>query len=245
MNEKVDLWGDTKLLPNGRLVGHPGVHGHATMEPEWVNWSAENPFDCDEQELKLIESFMSGSSKAQAARDAGYTGKFPTRWARDVMRRENVQNEMKRQSTGQSKDIMYDPNKVLHGLVMIAEANMVDAFVASTRGKIKLANLANLPVSLKYAIKSIKFSQHGMCTIELHDKLRALTKLGEFFNMWGPESSRGGAGAAGAGGQVLEEQIVFEKRMNEIGEVISGRIDRVIRRFDDRNDPPTIEQSVD
>ncbi len=234
------------LVPKGRIIGEPGMHAVSLMDPDWAGWSKENPFQLSHMELGMVTAVMGGTTKKQAAIETGYQGKHPARYGHEVMLRERVQNEMKRQANTQSRDITYDPAKVLHCLVMIAEADIVDALICGEGAKkLKLTNLRNLPPAVKYAIKSIKFSQSGQVTIELHDKLRALRMIGEFFNMWGAESGRGSAGDSASAGEVIDETIVYERRMDQIGEVIRGRIDRTIRKFENGNNPRSIEQPVD
>jgi hypothetical protein len=235
-----------ELLPKGQIIGEPGIHAVSLMDPDWAGWSRENPFQCSALELGMVASVMDGMTKKKAALDAGYEGNYPTRYGREVLMRERVQQEMKRQANTQARDITYDPAKVLHCLVMIAEADIVDALIHSqTTAKLKLTNLANLPQAVKYAIKSIKFSPSGQVKIELHDKLRALRMIGEFFNMWGAESGRGGGGDGAGAAEVIDETIVYERRMDKIGEVIRGRIDRTIRKFERGDDARTVEQPID
>lgn len=237
---------ESDLLPNGEVKVDPGKHAQSVMDPDWASDSSTNPFDCTPEEIQIIASLMGGATKKQAGIDAGYTGRYPTRWVASVMMRDHVQNEMQRHTRVEAQGLTYDPAKVLHRLVMIAEANTVDALIVNRKAtKLRLANLANLPEPLKYAIKTITFSESGMVKIEFYDKLKALDLIGRFFNMWSPDSARGGAGA-GEGGQVIEEHIVYEKRMDQIGEVIHGRIDRVIRNFEAHRDiPRTPEPTVD
>ena len=248
------------FIQSGKIA-EPGRDSFSIMHPDWAGWSRDNPFQCSQRELKLVASYMSGETKKQAAIDGGYTGNNPSRYGREVMMRERVRQEITRQANKQARDITYDPAKVLHCLVMIAEANLVDGIMYTKNGvKPKLRDLSTMPPEVKYAIKSVKIGKNGTLTIELHDKIQALRMLGEFFNMWGSDRGRGAGPEKGEGGEALNEAIVFERRMDEIGEVIRDRIDRTITKFErergngapkgvaefeHRDNPSTLEHTVD
>ena len=237
MNDEDDL------LPQGELIGEPRNHSMALMG---LDHSDDNPFACTKQELSIIRAIMAGSNKKDAALAVGHTGKNPTAFCRQVLARPHVQNEMKRLPAVQAHKIMYDPAKVIHSLVMIAEADPVTALIQPGNGKektVKLAQLRHLPAAERYAIKSLKFDGNGAVKIEFYDKIAALKLLGLYFNLWGDKAPRA---AAAEGGQILEETIQFEKRMDEIGEVVHGRIDRrIIDRFEGRGDPDADDGAVD
>ena len=231
------------LLPQGEIIGEPGNHAMAIMG---LDHSDENPFACTTQEIVIIRAIMAGSTKKDAAIAGGYTGKTPTGFCIQVLGRRQVQNEMKRLQAAQTNKIMYDPSKVIHSLVMIAEADPVQALVQPGRGKDKtvtLAQLRHMSPAERYAIKSLKFYANGTVLLEYYDKIAALKLLGLYFNLWGEKAPRT---PPAEGGQVLEETIVFEKRMDEIGEVVHGRIDRrIIERFEGRGNPRADDGAVD
>lgn len=219
------------LLPDGVIEGDI-VSNTALLVPD----TGPPLRKLNAQERKFVELTQLGTPPEEKARACNYKGQHWSNWCHRMARRPHVAAELERRMPLVADRIEYTEVRVLDKLAMIAEANAVDAFVMSRPQKkdgsgkrtedliAKMRPIHEWPTALKVAVKSLKFGTDGSVTIEMHDKLRALTKIGEHFGMFATAGRRGDEPPPD--GAITEETFSFEKRMERNGTIIRGRLDR-------------------
>ena len=147
---------------------------------------------------RFAEEYVRDFKIAPSAERAGVSEAH----ARDLLRDPRVQALIKESKRRASENVAVSVDMVLDELRKIATASALDAFdvidMPGYDGKLRgypSLNLAKLTDDQRAAIKSIKFTKEGP-SIEFHDKIAALHRLGLFFSMFTEKHELTGPGGA-------------------------------------------------
>jgi phage terminase small subunit len=154
-----------------------------------------------------VRSFNGGKAYRQAYGCSYDTAKVE---ASKCLTKPNIQVEIRRLKRDMSIDLYIDARSVFQQYVDIAFADIKD-FVSFGTKEIKPGVTVNY-VEVKDSeqvdgrlIQEVKQTKDGF-TIKLHDKLKALEKLGKYFDLFGDQQAR----------KMDEEQLILNKKKYEL-----------------------------
>lgn len=149
----------------------------------------------NEKQLKFCNEYLVDLNATQAAIRAGYSEKTAYSQGQRLLKHVEVQKIVQKLKQERSKRLEITQDRVLEELASIAFANMADyARIVEEEGqdllgnpvtykKVDFALTEDLSQDQTKAIASIKEGRNGI-ELKMHDKLRALEKLGEHLGMW-------------------------------------------------------------
>lgn len=132
----------------------------------------------------FIEQYMLHRSARRAAVEAGYSDTDNAGWR--LLQNQKIVDEINRRKEAQRRRNELLEDEVLQELAKIAFVDITDV-VDFSGSRLNVKDLSEIPEHVRPAIKKVVCtpSQHGdKVTIELHDKIAALEKLGKYLSMW-------------------------------------------------------------
>lgn len=132
-----------------------------------------------EKQKRFVEEYLVDLNATQAAIRAGYKD---SNIGRQLITKNNVSEAIQKAMADRSKRTEITADRVLQELAAIGFARPVD-FVHIRNERVYIDNTDDLTNSQKAAIAGIKEGKHGI-EIRMHDKVRALEKLGEHLGMF-------------------------------------------------------------
>ncbi len=132
----------------------------------------------------FIEQYMLHRSARRAAVEAGYSDTDNAGWR--LLQNQKIVDEINRRKEAQRRRNELLEDEVLQELAKIAFVDITDV-VDFSGSSLVVKDLSEIPEHVRPAIKKVVCtpSQHGdKVTIELHDKIAALEKLGKYLSMW-------------------------------------------------------------
>lgn len=135
-------------------------------------------------QLLFIERYMACRSARRAAVEAGYAAEDTAGWR--LLQNEKIVAEINRRKEEQKRRNELLEDEVLQELAKIAFVD-ITSIVDFNGSSLDVKDLSEIPEHVRPAIKKVVCtpSQHGdKVTIELHDKIAALEKLGKYLSMW-------------------------------------------------------------
>lgn len=192
-----------------------GIETEALLETETVTEFKDdpnlNPFALSSKELMFCYAYARAGNGAQAARYAGYSGGGSQ--ATKLLLRDDIQAEVRRQrgfinETQPAVVQPATPDEVLERFWEVANASPADLFVKGEDDKYRYIALADMPPSLRRAIKRIRVKDGEILDIELHDSMVAAGKLAGYLGLAIGHRGIGAWGDTGGGatGEEGEEQ---------------------------------------
>ena len=142
------------------------------------------PDEFTPMQLLFIDLYMVHRSARKAAAEAGYSDTENAGWR--LLQNEKIVAEINRRKEAQKRRNELLEDEVLQELAKIAFVDLTDV-VDFNGASLNVKDLSEIPVHVRPAIKKVVCtpSQHGdKVTIELHDKIAALEKLGKYLSMW-------------------------------------------------------------
>ncbi len=142
------------------------------------------PDEFSPMQLLFIEKYMLHRSARRAAVEAGYSDTENAGWR--LLQNKKIVDEINRRKEAQRRRNELLEDEVLQELAKIAFVDLTDV-VDFTGSRLDVKDLSEIPEHVRPAIKKVICtpSQHGdKVTIELHDKISALEKLGKYLSMW-------------------------------------------------------------
>lgn len=135
-------------------------------------------------QIRFIDLYMVHRSARKAAAEAGYSDTENAGWR--LLQNEKIVAEINRRKEAQKRRNELLEDEVLQELAKIAFVDLTDV-VDFNGSSLDVKDLSEIPERVRPAIKKVICtpSQHGdRVTVELHDKLAALEKLGKYLSMW-------------------------------------------------------------
>ena len=135
-------------------------------------------------ELAFIEDYMLSRSAHGAAKRAGYLNPQNRAW--QLMQTKHIVDEIDRRKEAQRRRNEHLEDQVLLELAKVAFADMQD-FVNFDGQTLLVKQLEEIPEEMRCVIKKVtctpgKFGDR--VSIELHDKMAALEKIGKYLEMF-------------------------------------------------------------
>ena len=145
---------------------------------------SRRPDEFTPMQLLFIEQYMLHRSARRAATEAGYSDVDNMGWR--LLQNKKIVDEINRRKEAQRRRNELLEDEVLQEMAKIAFVDLSDV-VDFTGSTLNVKDLSEIPEHVRPAIKKVVCtpSQWGdKVTIELHDKLAALEKLGKYLSMW-------------------------------------------------------------
>lgn len=155
------------------------------------------------KENLLIDEIIKGTPHKESYFKAGYTGtKNIDKLVYKILNKPKIKTEIqrRRQKLAQKSDIKGE--QIINELKALALSNITDIINWDEEGKVTVRSSAELPQSVKKAIKKIKhtsrsYYEKGDLTrkddtieLEMHQKITPLEKLGEYLKIWEKEDKK-------------------------------------------------------
>lgn len=132
-----------------------------------------------DKQRAFIEHYLVCLNGAEAARRAGYAASGARQEAYRLLTNADIRAEL----DARMAEFAMPKAEILSRLTAMARTDVGDFFVPSGRG-VRLDLAMAKREGLTALLKKYSKSEKGTVTIETHDQLAALTKLGEFYGMW-------------------------------------------------------------
>ena len=142
------------------------------------------PDEFSPMQLLFIEKYMLHRSARRAAVEAGYSDTENAGWR--LLQNKKIVDEINRRKEAQRRRNELLEDEVLQEMAKIAFVD-ITSIVDFNGSRLDVKDLSEIPEHVRPAIKKVVCtpSQHGdKVTIELHDKVGALEKLGKYLSMW-------------------------------------------------------------
>ena len=142
------------------------------------------PDEFTPMQLLFIEQYMLHRSARRAATEAGYSDVDNMGWR--LLQNKKIVDEINRRKEAQRRRNELLEDEVLQEMAKIAFVDITD--IADFNGTtLVVKHIDDIPEHVRPAIKKVtqtsgKYGDN--ITVELHDKLAALEKLGKYLSMW-------------------------------------------------------------
>lgn len=149
-----------------------------------VTRGSRRPDEFTPMQLLFIERYMECRSARRAAVEAGYSAVDTAGWR--LLQSKKIVDEINRRKEEQRRRNELLEDEVLQEMSKIAFVDITDV-VDFTGSRLDVRDLSEIPEHVRPAIKKVVCTPglHGdKVTIELHDKMAALDKLGKYLSMW-------------------------------------------------------------
>lgn len=130
------------------------------------------------RQLKFIEFYCQNQNGAEAARQAGYSEASANRSAYRLLNDPAVKSIIDERLEKQLDKLEITGERILAELAKIAFADISD-IVDLTNNSITVEDFKKLSQEQRACIASAKKDKHGNIILTFHDKIAALTKLGQ------------------------------------------------------------------
>lgn len=145
---------------------------------------SRRPDEFTPMQLLFIEKYMLHRSARRAATEAGYSDVDNMGWR--LLQNKKIVDEINRRKEAQRRRNELLEDEVLQEMAKIAFVDITD--IADFNGTtLVVKHIDDIPEHVRPAIKKVtqttgKYGDN--ITVELHDKLAALEKLGKYLSMW-------------------------------------------------------------
>lgn len=159
--------------------------------------------DINDRQKKFVDEYLIDLNATQAAIRAGYSAKTARSMGQRLLTKVDVQAKIEKRKKRMVEKVEITQERVLSELAAIAFSNgsqiakivTINAKDAAgnpvTYQTVNFVPTDELPEDTKRAISAIKSNKRGI-EVKMHDKTRALERLGEYLNMWGSNKPTGG-----------------------------------------------------
>lgn len=142
------------------------------------------PDEFSPMQLLFIERYMEHRSARRAAVEAGYADDRNAGWRQ--LQNQKIVDEIRRRKEAQRRRNELLEDEVLQEMAKIAFVDITD-IVDFSGSELLVKNIDDIPEHVRPAIKKVtqtsgKYGDN--ITVELHDKVGALEKLGKYLSMW-------------------------------------------------------------
>lgn len=134
------------------------------------------------KQQRFVEEYLVDLNATQAAVRAGYSPKTAEAIGYENLRKPQIREAIEQARAERSERTEITQDMVLRELAAIGFARATD-YVQIRDGCVVLTETDALSVDQKRAVASIREGKHGI-EVRLHDKVRALEKIGEHLGMF-------------------------------------------------------------